>query len=409
MQKQQAVKALMTMMLVVLLSCAGIALPYPILAPLFINEVSPLTTFAGIHPKLLLGMLLAIYPLGVLVGSSVIGAASDIYGRKKVLMISLICAMFGYLLSAFAIVIENYPLFFVMRFITGLCEGNVSIAKAVALDLSKVLDKTRSFSLINATTYAGWLIGPLVGGFLQPYGTELAFYVAAVSLALASFFVFIFLNHQHETKAPVSFSWSNLLIKQNSIGLLKNPSIKRFFMVYLLVTLGLNAFYDFYPLWLAESFSFTPPDIGSITALLTAFMVTTSAIVVTPFKRRFGLLTGIYIGLSFLALMLFLHLIYDAKTVWFGYPLIGVAIALFNGLLPIYISEQHQDEQQGRLMGLLSTGFSLSNVVISILGSFIAVISTLWAIILGAILIVCSVILLFFITKANHEPLNVSQ
>ena len=64
MEKSQAVKALLTMMLVVLLSCAGIALPYPILAPLFLNEVSSLTTFAGIPPKLLLGLILAIYPLG---------------------------------------------------------------------------------------------------------------------------------------------------------------------------------------------------------------------------------------------------------------------------------------------------------------------------------------------------------
>ncbi|GLX85592.1 tetracycline resistance MFS efflux pump [Thalassotalea loyana] len=401
MQKQQAVKALMTMMLVVLLSCAGIALPYPILAPLFINEVSPLTTFGGIHPKLLLGMLLAIYPLGVLIGSSIIGAASDVYGRKKVLMVSLIFAMFGYLFSAFAIVIENYPLFFLTRFITGLCEGNVSIAKAVAIDLSKVLDKTRSFSLINATTYAGWLIGPLAGGFLQPFGTELAFYVAACSLGLATLCVFLFLNHEPKSKEPTSLSWYELLVKQNSLGLLKNPSIKRFFAVYLLVTLGLNAFYDFYPLWLAETFSFTPPNIGSITALLTAFMVTTSALLVTPFKRRFGLLSGIYIGLLFLAIMLFIHPLYSNSTVWLGYALIGIAIALFNGLLPIYISELHQNEQQGRLMGLLSTGFSMSNVVISILGSFVAIIGTVWAILLGAILIVCSAILLFKITKQS--------
>lgn len=398
MEKSQAVKALLTMMLVVLLSCAGIALPYPILAPLFLNEVSPLTTFAGIPPKLLLGLILAIYPLGVLIGSSIIGAASDIYGRKKVLIISLFLSMLGYLLSAYALVIENYPLFLLTRFITGLCEGNISIAKAVAIDLSKTLDKTRSFSLINATTYTGWLIGPLAGGFLAQYGTEVAFYVAAGSLLLATLCVFMFLNKDHEQTLPDKLSWYALIVKQNSYGLLKNPSIKRFFVVYLLTTLGLNAFYEFYPLWLVEEFSFTSPDIGTITALLTAFMVMTSALFVTPFKRKFGILAGIYVGMFALASLLFLHFTYTEQSVWPIYAAIGVAIALFNGLLPIYISEKHQEEQQGRLMGLLTTGFSLSNVVISIVGSFLALIGSIWAIVLGAILIICAMIYLRKIT-----------
>ena len=402
MQKQQAINALLTMMLVVLLSCAGIALPYPILAPLFLNEVSPLTTFGSIHPKILLGMLLAVYPLGVLIGSSVIGAASDVYGRKKVLIISLFCSMLGYLLSAYALVSENYPLFFITRFFTGLCEGNISIAKAVAIDLSKTLDKTRSFSLINATTYAGWLIGPLAGGFLQPFGAEIVFYVAALSIALACLCVFLFLNHE-PTKINVNkLSWYQLIIQKNSLGLLKVPSIKRLFIVYLLVTLGLNAFYSFYPVWLVERFNFDSPDIGTITALLTTFMVATSALFVTPFKRKFGMLTGIFVGLFCLACLLFSHPSYNAFTVWFAFAAIGVSIALFNGLLPIYISEQHQNEQQGRLMGLLTTGFSISNVSMALLGSFIAIYGSIWAIILGGVLVSLSMATLFYITKIKR-------
>lgn len=82
-EQLKAKKTLFSVMLVVLFSSAGIALPYPVLAPLFLNEVSPLTTFAGLPSKILLGIILAIYPLGVILGSSVLGAASGIYGRKK--------------------------------------------------------------------------------------------------------------------------------------------------------------------------------------------------------------------------------------------------------------------------------------------------------------------------------------
>ena len=92
----KAKKSLFSVMLVVLFSSAGIALPYPILAPLFLNEVSALTTFADLPSKILLGIILAIYPLGVIFGSSVLGAASGIYGRKKTLVITLVLTAVSY-------------------------------------------------------------------------------------------------------------------------------------------------------------------------------------------------------------------------------------------------------------------------------------------------------------------------
>jgi MFS family permease len=107
-EQLKAKKTLFSVMLVVLFSSAGIALPYPVLAPLFLNEVSPLTTFADLPSKILLGIILAIYPLGVILGSSVLGAASGIYGRKKTLIITLILTAVSYVLSALAVMAESF-------------------------------------------------------------------------------------------------------------------------------------------------------------------------------------------------------------------------------------------------------------------------------------------------------------
>ena len=114
--ESKAKRALFAVMLVVLFSSAGIALPYPVLAPIFLNEVNALTTFANIPSKILLGIILAIYPLGVILGSSVIGAASGIYGRKKTLIITLMLTVVSYVLSAFAVMAENFLLFVFFRF-----------------------------------------------------------------------------------------------------------------------------------------------------------------------------------------------------------------------------------------------------------------------------------------------------
>ena len=118
-EELKAKKSLFSVMLVVLFSSAGIALPYPILAPLFLNEISSLTTFADLPSKILLGIILAIYPLGVILGSSVLGAASGVYGRKKTLNITLILTVVGYVLSALAVIAESFLLLALARFVTG--------------------------------------------------------------------------------------------------------------------------------------------------------------------------------------------------------------------------------------------------------------------------------------------------
>lgn len=122
-------------MLVVLFSSTGIALPYSILAPLFLNEISPLTTFADLPSKILLSIVLAIYPLGIIIGSYFLGAASGIYGRNKTLIITLILTIISYVLSAFAVIAKSFSLLILARFVTDIFSGNISIAKAVAVDL----------------------------------------------------------------------------------------------------------------------------------------------------------------------------------------------------------------------------------------------------------------------------------
>ncbi|MFZ1832286.1 MAG: MFS transporter, partial [Pseudomonadales bacterium] len=115
---------LITVMLVSFMSTAGVALPFPVLAPYFLaDEPGALSGFLGLPPKLLLGILLAVYPLGILIGSSFLGALSDHFGRKRVLVASLCLAALGYLLTAAAVLIESFPLFALARLLTGLCEG----------------------------------------------------------------------------------------------------------------------------------------------------------------------------------------------------------------------------------------------------------------------------------------------
>ena len=160
-QFQHPYAVLWTICLIALLSVAGVSLPYPVLAPLFAaTELNAFNHWLGLDPTLLLGIALAANPAGILLGSAVLGALSDQYGRKQVLALALVVAVLGYLLSALAIAHQQYLWFVLARFLTGLCEGSVSICRAVAADLHPQIDRNKTIAWMNSALY-GAVLGML--------------------------------------------------------------------------------------------------------------------------------------------------------------------------------------------------------------------------------------------------------
>tara|TARA_R110001583_G_scaffold3473_3_gene22208 strand:- start:2061 stop:2561 length:501 start_codon:yes stop_codon:yes gene_type:complete len=152
--------------------------------------------------------------------------------------------------------------------------------------------------------------------------------------------------------------------------------------------LGLNAYYEFYPVWLVENFNFTSLNIGYITVVLTLCMTITSVFFVKKLKLIMGLKFGAIFGMVLMAVLFSLHLLLTETSVWPVYAITGIAIAIFNGLLPVYISEQYADIEQGQLMGLITTTFSVANVLMALIGSALALLGAHWAILFGAILLI---------------------
>ena len=126
-----------------------------------------------------MGMALAANPLGILIGSLVSGrcpiatAAAWCWPSRWSPRWRATCS------RPAALVMRNYPLFVLARFATGLVESNTAVARAMLADLHEQIDRTRAFALLNACMYAGWLLGPLVGGLTLPLGEPVPFVLAA--------------------------------------------------------------------------------------------------------------------------------------------------------------------------------------------------------------------------------------
>ena len=265
-----------------LMSTVGVAMPYPILAPIFMQgPVDAFTHFAGIAPSVLMGMALAANPLGILIGSLFSGPLSDRHGRRLVLAITLIATLAGHLLTASALVMRNYPLFVVARFVTGLFESNVAVARAMLADMHEQIDRTRAFALLNACMYAGWLLGPLVGGLTLPFGEPVPFVLAAAMTLPCVAILFLGLPAASRSTAGSSPARNvvALLLADRTLGLI--------FGLQLAYTLALNSLYEFSPLWMLQNAHFDSRGIAFVTAGQCAAMTLTSVL-----AGRFGSSAG---------------------------------------------------------------------------------------------------------------------
>ena len=378
-----------------LMSTVGVSMPYPILAPIFVGGAADgFTRFGGFAPSVLMGVALAANPLGILIGSLVTGPMSDKHGRRLVLGVTLVATLAGHLLTALALVMRQYPLFVLARFATGLVESNTAVARAMLADLHEQIDRTRAFALLNACMYAGWLLGPLVGGLTLPLGEPVPFVLAAAMTLPCVAILFLGLPTATTTVAATA--------KKSVLGLLRaDRTLGTIFGLQLAYTLALNSLYEFSPLWMLQNAGFGSRGIAVVTAFQCGVMTLTSAL-----AGRFGSTEGhalrraarwALLAATCLALMAVL----PGHLGIFVIMAMGFPTAMYNAVMPAWMSERFAEHGQGRVMGLLSTIFCVSNVAIALAGGWIAMLSTRWIMALGGASAVLAALLMLRLARTE--------
>ena len=384
-----------------LMSTIGVAMPYPILAPIFMRgPVDAFTHFAGVAPSVLMGMALASNPLGILIGSLFSGPLSDRHGRRLVLAITLVATLAGHLLTAAALVMRNYPLFVLARFATGLVESNVAVARAMLADLHEQIDRTRAFALLNACMYSGWLLGPLVGGLSLPFGEPVPFVLAA-AMTLPCMGV-LFLGLPGAASRPATAGSGAVLGDRNVFALLRaDRTLGLIFGLQLAYTLALNTLYEFAPLWMLQNAGFDSRGIAFVTAGQCAVMTLTSVLAGRfgraarhPLRRAAEFALGGALCLGLMAVL-------PGHVGIFVIMAMGFPTAMYNAVMPAWMSERFAEHGQGRVMGLLSTIFCVSNVIVALTGGWIALASTRWIMALGGAAGIVSAVLMLRLARTE--------
>jgi len=367
-----SLRLLVAVCAVTLLCTIGMAMPYPILAPIFVEgPADDFTHFAGMAPEWLLGVALAANPAGILLGSLVLGPLSDRLGRRRVLVVSLLaCAVFN-LLTAGALEGRWYLLFVLARFASGLTEGNIAVARALLADHHGEKTRVQAFAWLNAFQYGGWLVGPLFGGFLLRWGDAAPFTIAAVALLGCIGLVMVGVpgGRAPGSATPATPPASaNSAMAGSTLGpLIHDRDLRRLFLLQMAYMCGVTSLYDYAPLWCVTEAGFTSTGIAWITAAQsTSMMVGTwlaGRLPAVDHPLRITALAALC-GAAGLGLLVLLPDTPGIITI----GLLGMPLAVYNAFMPAWVSSRFAQHGQGRMMGLLTTIFCFANVAVALAG-----------------------------------------
>lgn len=158
-----------TLYIIYCFDIAAIVVVFIIFTPLLLDStahfVRPEMSIS--NRNLILGFLIACYPIAQFFSCPILGDLSDHFGRKRILLISTSATAFCFFLSAIAILEESLPMLMISRLVGGFFAGNAALAQASVSDYNTGKGKARAMALFTMTGGFAWIIGPFIGAFFS--------------------------------------------------------------------------------------------------------------------------------------------------------------------------------------------------------------------------------------------------
>lgn len=201
------------------------------------------------------GILMASYSLFQLVFSPMLGRASDIYGRKAILIVSVVGNIISYLMWA---VSHSYVFFLASRIISGITGANISVAQSYIADVTNEKDRAKYMGLMGATFGIGFILGPFFGGLLSTININhislgminfnrfgaIGIFTAVLSLINLFWIIFglpesrVIQSSKEET--GLTNNGHHKVFRFLNIKMLKNKHVIRLFLIYFVMQLSFN-------------------------------------------------------------------------------------------------------------------------------------------------------------------------
>lgn len=306
------------------------------------------------------GWLVFSYAITQFFFASVLGNLSDRYGRRPVLLFSLLGFCINYLLMGFA---PSILWLFIGRLVAGITGASHTVAAAYIADRSTPQNKAQNFGLLGAAFGLGFIIGPVLGGVLGHYGPRVPFFAAA-ALCFCNFVYGYFVVPESLDKAlRRPFEWR----KANPIGtflhLRSYPNTTALIVCIFLINIAANAVQSTWSYYTMEKFGWNERAVGLSLGFIGTLLMIVQAGLIRMIIPKLGLAKAILTGI--LLQVVSLPLFGLATETWMLYAIsIPYVLAGIAGpSIQSYISNHIPANEQGQVQGGITSVISLTAII----------------------------------------------
>ncbi len=300
-------------------------------------------------------LLLSVYAITQFLFAPVIGNLSDKYGRRPVLLSSMLGFGIDYIFLALA---PTYGWLFVGRIIAGFTGASFTTAAAYIADVSTAETRAKNFGMIGAAFGLGFVIGPALGGLLAGFGVRAPFYAAAGLCLLNALYGYFVLPESLDKEHRRPFEWK----RANPLGSLKflqkTPGIGGLAICYFLIYLAAQAVQGNWNFFTIYRFSWSEKMVGISLAVVGLLVGAVQAGLTRVVNPKLGNEKSIYLGLFLYTVGLVLFAFATEGWMMFAflvpYCLGGIAGPSLQATLAQHVAPNQQGELQGALTGLMS-------------------------------------------------------
>ena len=362
---------------VIFLGFFGYALTITLFIPMLMDRsfaLLPPTSTTALRVTLS-GLLLAMYPLGQFLGSPIIGNLSDHFGRKKVLLLSLLACIVGFVGMALSIEYYQLSLLFISAFFTGLCESNMAISQSIIADKSNdIVQKTKFIGYAYSACSLGYVVGPLLGGpVASVLGYSIPFWMTAIGVLLIIVWIFYCFDDRYVSSKIAAVTMRQAITSMKS--LFNQPKLYKIYFINFLIFFSVQGLYRVVPLYVMDEWKPSLLVYSFLISYVSLLCLIANLFILGKLARRFSTQT-LLCGLLLLGGMLVILIIVPShfNWIWLTYGLAVIPTVMALPTCTSWLSQHAAANEQGQVLGnnqaLLVLGESSSAAI----GGFIAAI-----------------------------------
>jgi DHA1 family tetracycline resistance protein-like MFS transporter len=355
------------------------------------------------------GLLLSTYAVTQFLFAPVIGNLSDRYGRRPVILSSLLGFGIDYIILALA---PSFGWLFVGRVVAGITGASFTTAAAYIADVSTPETRAKNFGMIGAAFGLGFIIGPALGGLLAGWGIRAPFYTAAALCLLNALYGYFILPESLSEAHRRPFNWKKANPFGSLLFFIKKPAIGGLAICYFLIYLAAQSIQGNWSFFTMYRFHWTPGLVGISLAVVGALIGGVQVGLTRVLNPKIGDEKSIYLGLLLYTIGLVLFSFASATWMMFvflvPYCMGGIAGPSLQSTLAGHVAPNQQGELQGALTSLMSLTTIIGPLIMNNLFTFFTSPKAPFqfpgiSFLLGAVFMLCSLIIVWVVFNREKK------